>query len=119
MKPNLIDKKKLKPKVEKEIIKTYEFPDMDTIVSSIKIPEMDNKSMNIIMNVFIFILLVGISMWLYIIYVDRKDTKITPLLEIESNTYQVPIIARGDPNNLSETVPENIYTNGKNDFTLF
>ena len=118
MKPNLIDRTKLKPKIKKEI-EIYEVPNVDTIVSSIKIPEMDNKSMNTIINVFIFILLFGILVWLYIIYIDRKDTKITPLLEIESNSYQIPILARGDPNNLSETVPENIYTNGKNNFTLF
>lgn len=78
-KPSLIDKSLLKPKIE-PIIE----PKIENIeINFPKLGELDKKSLGVLINITFIIILGSLFFWIYTIYIERKEQKITELKNIE------------------------------------
>ena len=102
--PVLIDKSFLKPKIIVDPIVI----DTPSISFNYFIPEMDNQSISILVNLAFFTILTFGALWIYHLYLDKLDTKITTVQELENQVYNQPLIINNGPiipSNLTD-VPE-------------
>ena len=127
--PVLIDKSLLKPKITTDLtvnptapstkpealfVKQYTTPSVVDVTNTPYIsfkyfkPEMDNQSISILVNLTFFTILTFGGLWIYNLYLDRLDTKITTVQELGNQTFNQPLIINNGPiipSNLTD-VPE-------------
>ena len=111
MRPNLVDKYILKPVIPQNIKENIKENISEIIRNSIVVPEFDNQSITILINLAFVITITLIILWLYNLYIDRKNTLITKIEEIFPTVSNIHPILQ-NPNNIVipsniEEVPEN------------
>ena len=116
--PVLIDKSLLKPKITTDLTVNPTSPSTKPSVVDVTNtpyisfnyfkPEMDNQSISILVNLTFFTILTFGGLWIYNLYLDRLDTKITTVQELGNQTFNQPLIINNGPiipSNLTD-VPE-------------
>jgi len=92
MRPRLVDKLLLKPVIIQPELDLTPITIPQIPVPKIIIPEFDNKSISILINLFFVITLTLIILWLYHLYIDKQNILITDINDITppNNLQQQP-----------------------------
>lgn len=118
IKPKLVDNRLLKPKVIVVEDNNRYIPSLVDRIRDI-IPTIDIKiNMNIVINTILLIILVLSGYYIYIIYDERSNEKITPLDNIQQDIYYPKINTKEDKIIESIIIPENM-TNIDNTYSNF